>query len=197
MAVPVDASVLAGDSYVTAFFGNFSIVCLPGYQYYVAFYNLADTGNLSVDLFFSNDLITVSKVNDDDRRVNSDSLFYQHLFFTGPDFPTHFDFLDVPVQVKTNGISVQYSPEYVLASYGVEGDGYNFIIAFDTVVFPGVLTVFSGVGSWLSGAVKSISTMFWTAESGMTVLGYLAVASLAVAVILLIFYLIAGWLKFH
>ena len=57
--------------------------------------------------------------------------------------------------------------------------------------------VFSGVGSWLSGAVHNISTMFWTAESGMTVLGYLAVASLALAVILLIFYLIAGWLKFH
>ena len=64
-------------------------------------------------------------------------------------------------------------------------------------VSPGVLSVFTGVGSWLSGAVQNISTMFWTAESGMTVLGYLAVASLALAVILLIFYLISGWLKFH
>lgn len=64
-------------------------------------------------------------------------------------------------------------------------------------VSPGVLSVFTGVGSWLSGAVQNISTMFWTVESGMTVLGYLAVASLALAVILLIFYLIAGWLKFH
>lgn len=61
----------------------------------------------------------------------------------------------------------------------------------------GVLSVFSGVGDWLFGAVQNISTMFWTAETGMTVLGYLAVASLALAVILLIFYLIAGWLKFH
>lgn len=61
----------------------------------------------------------------------------------------------------------------------------------------GVLETFSGVGSWLSGAIQSASTMFWTAESGMTVLGYLAVASLALAVILLIFSLIAGWLKFH
>lgn len=62
---------------------------------------------------------------------------------------------------------------------------------------PGVLDIFSGVGAWLSGAVQNIFTMFWTAESGMSVLGYLAVASLALAVILLIFYLIAGWLKFH
>lgn len=68
------------------------------------------------------------------------------------------------------------------------------------IIYPaygGVLSVFTGVANFLSGAVQNISTMFWTAESGMTVLGYLAVASLALAVILLIFYLIAGWLKFH
>lgn len=59
-----------------------------------------------------------------------------------------------------------------------------------------VLSVFSGVGSWLAGAVSSMTTMFWTAEGGLSVLGVLAVASLALAFALLLIWLIAGWLKF-
>ena len=82
-----------------------------------------------------------------------------------------------------------------VARSNVPADVLNFFIYPQE--FTSVLSVFSRVGTWLSGAVLNISTMFWTAESGMTVLGYLAVASLALAVILLIFYLIAGWLKFH
>lgn len=61
---------------------------------------------------------------------------------------------------------------------------------------PGVLSVFAGIGSWLAGAVSSMMTIFWTASGGFTVLGYLAVASLAISVILLFVALIAGWLKF-
>lgn len=57
-------------------------------------------------------------------------------------------------------------------------------------------SVFSGVASWFAGAVGSASSMFWTAEGGLTVLGVLAVASLAIAVIILLIYLLAGWLKF-
>lgn len=94
-----------------------------------------------------------------------------------------------------------YVSEHMWFHYGSGFTGpVSALIPYTPVfvpVSPGVLSVFSGVGSWLSGAVQNISTMFWSAESGMTVLGYLAVASLALAVILLIFYLIAGWLKFH
>lgn len=60
-----------------------------------------------------------------------------------------------------------------------------------------VLSVFSGVSSWLGGAVNNMIPMFYTAESGLTVLGVLAVASLAFAFILLLLYLIAGWLNFR
>ena len=59
-----------------------------------------------------------------------------------------------------------------------------------------VLSVFSGVGSWLAGAVSSMTTMFWTAEGGLSVLGVLTVAALALAFVLLLIWLIAGWLKF-
>lgn len=59
-----------------------------------------------------------------------------------------------------------------------------------------VLSVFSGVCSWLAGAIGNLTAMFWTAEGGLSVLGVLAVASLALAFILLLVWLIAGWLKF-
>lgn len=61
---------------------------------------------------------------------------------------------------------------------------------------PGILSVFSGVSSWLAGAVNNMIPMFWTAEAGLTPIGVLTVCSLALAVILLLFWLIAGWLKF-
>lgn len=97
------------------------------------------------------------------------------------------------------------SPVYVssllIANSLVHVDTSSLPDGFPVFRFPsssvGILSVFSGIGSWLSGAIGSMTEMFWTAESGMTVLGYLAVASLALAVILLIFSLIAGWLKFH
>lgn len=60
----------------------------------------------------------------------------------------------------------------------------------------GLFSVFSGVGSWFAGAVNNLTSMFWTAEGGLTVLGVLAVASLAIAFIILLIYLLAGWLKF-
>ena len=96
--------------------------------------------------------------------------------------------------VESGAVGGFLFPVTVLSS-----DASAILPAFFHVVYGdiGVLSVFTGVGTWLSGAVQNFSTMFWTAESGMTVLGYLAVASLALAVILLIFYLIAGWLKFH
>lgn len=66
-------------------------------------------------------------------------------------------------------------------------------IVFDPV---DLLSVFTGVASWFSGAVGAMTSMFWTAEGSLTVLGVLAVASLAIAIIILLIYLLAGWLKF-
>lgn len=74
--------------------------------------------------------------------------------------------------------------------------GSQYLVSFINRSSVGVLTVFSGVGSFLAGAVGSAITMFYTAEGGLSVLGILAVASLGLAVILLLMSLIAGWLKF-
>lgn len=69
-------------------------------------------------------------------------------------------------------------------------------VVFDSSSGPGIFSVFSGVASWLAGAVNNMVTMFWTAEGGLSVLGVLAVASLAIAFIVLLTYLLAGWMKF-
>lgn len=107
-------------------------------------------------------------------------------------------FLDLDYQNTSSSVFGFYFPGSYLYSYGTpvsDNRSRPFALTYERP--GGVLSVFSGVASFMSGALQSATTMFWTAESGMTVLGYLAVASLSLAVILLIFYLIAGWLKFH
>ena len=58
-----------------------------------------------------------------------------------------------------------------------------------------VLSVFSGVSSWLAAAIVSLCSMFF-ANGQLTVLGILAVCSLGLAVIFLIMYVITGSLRF-
>lgn len=80
-------------------------------------------------------------------------------------------------------------------SLGLSSGGYFFTIVPGSSSV-GVFSVFSGVSTWLAGAVNNMVSMFWTAEGGLSVLGVLAVASLAIAFIILLIYLLAGWMKF-
>lgn len=66
-----------------------------------------------------------------------------------------------------------------------------------TNVVTAVLGVFTEVGEWFSTAVGNLTPMFYTAENGLTFLGTLAVAGLAVAVILLVLAYIAQFLHFR
>lgn len=59
-----------------------------------------------------------------------------------------------------------------------------------------VLNVFSGIGTWLSGAVVDLIPMFY-AENSLTFLGVLAVAGLAFSVIFLLIGLIQNFLHFR
>ena len=68
-------------------------------------------------------------------------------------------------------------------------------------VITAILAVFSGVAEWFSTAVTAMIPMFWVeAESGtgeLTFLGALAVASLAIAVTLLLIRMIREFLSFR
>lgn len=63
-------------------------------------------------------------------------------------------------------------------------------------VLTGILEVFSSVGTWISTAVSDLMPMFYTAESGLTFIGVLAVAGLAFSVVFLIIGIIQRFLHF-
>lgn len=62
----------------------------------------------------------------------------------------------------------------------------------------GVFGVFGGVGSWCIAQLGSLSSIFWNADAGaLTFLGVLAVAALALAVILLLAFVVVRFLRFR
>lgn len=63
-------------------------------------------------------------------------------------------------------------------------------------VLEAILAVFTAVGTWIGTAVTSLIPMFYTAETGLTFLGVLAVASLGFSVIFLIIGIIQRFLHF-
>lgn len=64
-------------------------------------------------------------------------------------------------------------------------------------VLEAILAVFLMVAEWISGAVTALIPMFWIAETGLTFLGVLAVAGLAVSVTFLLIGLIQKFLHFR
>ena len=62
----------------------------------------------------------------------------------------------------------------------------------------GVFGVFGGVGSWIIAQLGSLTSIFWNADAGaLTFLGVLAVAALALAVILLLAFVVVRFLRFR
>lgn len=66
-------------------------------------------------------------------------------------------------------------------------------------VLTDILAIFSGVGDWIADAVNSLVPMFYTAgdNGGLTFLGVLAVAGLAISVVFLIIGVIQNFLHFR
>lgn len=60
-----------------------------------------------------------------------------------------------------------------------------------------ILEVFDAVGTWLASAVNNMIPMFYDSTSGLTFLGTLAVAGLAISVIFLIIGVIQNFLHFR
>lgn len=63
-------------------------------------------------------------------------------------------------------------------------------------VLDAVLAVFSGIATWFTEAVPSMIPMFW-ADNNLTFLGVLSVASLGVAIILMIVRVVINFLQFR
>ena len=54
-----------------------------------------------------------------------------------------------------------------------------------------IFAVFAGIGNWLAQALTDASSIFYQAESGLTLLGTLSVCGLGVAVV----FLLIGWIR--
>lgn len=66
-----------------------------------------------------------------------------------------------------------------------------------TGILDSVLAVFEAMATWLRDAVEAVVPMFYTAESGLTFIGVLACASLAISVAFLIFGMVRSFIQFH
>lgn len=66
-----------------------------------------------------------------------------------------------------------------------------------TSVLEAVLAVFTMVAEWIAEAVQSVIPMFYVAETGLTFLGVLAVAGLAISVVFLLIGVIQNFLHFR
>lgn len=60
-----------------------------------------------------------------------------------------------------------------------------------------VLSVFDAIGTWIGSAFTSLIPIFYEAENGLTFMGVLAVAGLAMAVIFLLLNVIQNFLHFR
>ena len=64
-------------------------------------------------------------------------------------------------------------------------------------ILEAILGVFSSVGEWITSAVSDVMPMFYNAETGLTLLGVLGVASLAFSVVFLVIGIIQNFLHFR
>lgn len=60
-----------------------------------------------------------------------------------------------------------------------------------------ILEVFDSVSSWFAGAINDLVPMFYDAETGLTFLGVLSVASLGISIVLLLIRIIGSFLGFQ
>lgn len=65
-----------------------------------------------------------------------------------------------------------------------------------TNVLTAITDVFDAIGEWITGAVNNLIPMFYVPETGLTFMGTLAVAGLAVSVVFLLIGIIQRFLKF-
>lgn len=66
-----------------------------------------------------------------------------------------------------------------------------------TNVITSVTSIFTAMGQWIADALQALEPIFYTAESGLTFLGTLAICGLSVSVVMLIMNIIKDFLNFR
>lgn len=60
-----------------------------------------------------------------------------------------------------------------------------------------IFAVFTAIGEWITTSLPTFFTLFYVAESGLTLLGTLAVVGLGISVVFLLMGIIQRFLKFR
>lgn len=66
----------------------------------------------------------------------------------------------------------------------------------ETGILAAILAVFSSIGTWITTSIPTFFTLFY-AESGLTLLGTLAVCGLGISIVFLMIGIIQRFLKFR
>lgn len=66
-----------------------------------------------------------------------------------------------------------------------------------TGVLDSIISVFEAMAQWLSSAVAAVVPMFYSAEGGLTFIGTVSIAALAISVAFLILGLVRSFLRFQ
>lgn len=64
-------------------------------------------------------------------------------------------------------------------------------------VLTAVTDVFSAIGTWIVETIPEMLSMFYVAETGLTLLGTLAVASLGISIAFLLISIITNFFQFR
>lgn len=64
-------------------------------------------------------------------------------------------------------------------------------------ILTAILAVFTAIGEWITTTLPSFFALFYVAETGLTLLGVLAVAGLGISVVFLLIGIIQRFLKFQ
>lgn len=70
-------------------------------------------------------------------------------------------------------------------------------MATGVTVLDAILAVFMGIAEWIGEAVTALIPMFYVAETGLTFLGVLSVASLGIGMVFLLIGVIQNFLHFR
>ena len=74
---------------------------------------------------------------------------------------------------------------------------YTMLTATGTGVIESLMAIWTAISTWIVSSISSVSVIFYSAETGLTLLGVLAVSSLGIGVIFLLIGVVQKFFHFR
>lgn len=66
-----------------------------------------------------------------------------------------------------------------------------------TTIVSAITGIFDSVGDWLVNSINDVSALFYVPETGLTLIGVLAIMGLAIAVVMMLINVVKSFLRFR